>query len=111
MEKIDKKIAGGKTINLLSSLSKIFFSVVVKSFFGANFSEYEIEGKSFPEFVLDLLNEINSYNRSFERIVFRMNLYELGLTKKARTLKNHIKIARNILEEIIDQQLIKIKNG
>lgn len=64
MTKIDQLVREAKPVNLLSSLPKIFFSVVVKSFFGANFAEYEVNGKSFPEFVLNLLIEINFYNKS-----------------------------------------------
>lgn len=40
-----------------------------------------------------------------------MGFYKLGLTKKARKLKNNVKIAQNILEEIVDKQLAKIKTG
>ena len=40
MTKIDQLIAERKTVNLLSSLPKILFSVIVKIFFGENFAEY-----------------------------------------------------------------------
>ena len=40
-----------------------------------------------------------------------MGFYKLGLTKKARKLKNSIKLAQSILEEIVDKQLKKIKTG
>lgn len=40
-----------------------------------------------------------------------MGFYKLGLTKKVRKLKNNVKIAQNILEEIVDKQLAKIKTG
>lgn len=44
-------------------------------------------------------------------MIFGKLFYYLGVTKKARSLKNHIKIAHSILKEMIDKQLNMIKKG
>jgi hypothetical protein len=43
-------------------------------------------------------------------MVFGLNCYNFGLTKRAQNLKKQIKVVYAIAESITKQQLIKVKN-
>jgi hypothetical protein len=80
---------------------RILSSVIARSFFGIDMTEYEIEGISYCEYFVEFLNEMMSFNSSLEHFIFGMKVYNLGLSSQSRKLKKKYKILTSIAKEII----------
>lgn len=74
----------------------ILSKVVVKSFFGVDINEYQIEGKPYCEFYLEYLEELGEFIWSWEHIFFGMKCYDYQLTKKCRDMKRKYELLHGI---------------